>query len=69
MTDVYISSIPTDADMDIIGRYVEANFSMRAETYPLKHGEGEPWCRQLTEAEQEAIKQYEATREILSNEF
>lgn len=42
MTDAYISSISTDADMDIIGRCVEANFSMLAETCPLKHGKGEP---------------------------
>lgn len=55
MTDVYISSIPTDADMDIIGRCVEANFSMRAETYPLKHGEGKQVCRPLTRKEQEFI--------------
>lgn len=52
MTDVYISSIHTDADMDIIGRCVEANFSMRAETYPLKHGEGKQVCRPITRKEQ-----------------
>ena len=41
---------------------VEANFNIRVETCPLKHGEGEPWSRPLTEAEQEAIKRYEAAR-------
>lgn len=62
MSDVYISSIPTDADMDIIGQCIETNFSMRVETHPPKHGEGEPLSRPLTKEEQEAIKQYEATR-------
>lgn len=55
MADVYISSIPTDADMDIIGKCVETNFSIRAETYPLKHSEGKQVCRPLTRKEQEFI--------------
>ncbi len=60
MTDVYISSIPTDADMDIIGRCVEANFSIRAEAYPLKHGESKQVFRPLTRKEQEFVN--EATK-------
>lgn len=46
----------------------EANIAMQAETCPLKHGEGEPWTRPLTEAEQEDIRKYEAARQILPNE-
>lgn len=66
MNDVYISSIPTDADMDIIGQCIKANIAMQAETWQLKHGEGEPWNRPLTEKEQEVVD--EATKQILSNE-
>lgn len=42
MADVYISSIPTDTDMDIICQCIETNIAMEAETFPIKHGEGEP---------------------------
>lgn len=57
MTDVYISSIPTDADIDIIGQCIEAHFSMQAEAYPLKHGEGESWTRPLSRKEQEFVNE------------
>lgn len=40
----------------------EAYVAMEVETCPLKHGEGEPWSRPLTEAEKEAMKRYEAAR-------
>lgn len=38
---------------------VEANIAMQADTYSLKHGDGEPWNRPLTNKERGAIKQYE----------
>lgn len=40
----------------------EANITMQAETHPLKHGEGKPWARPLTDAEKETMKRYEAAR-------
>ena len=56
MADAYISSIPTDADMDIISRCIEANITMQADTHPLKHGDGKPVCRPARLAEQEVAE-------------
>lgn len=38
----------------------EANITIQANTYPLKHGDGEPWSRPLTRKEWEFVN--EATK-------
>lgn len=47
MNDVYISSIPTDANIDIIGQCIDAKIDMQVDTLPFKHGDGEPICRKI----------------------